>query len=262
MSFDVEIKKLSTKNKKIYKLLTSSYNDVNFDQFYFLNYKKILKLNVDIKVQSFDELYSKLSKYYKNVFDKIIKSNETYNKNICIKSFNIKIKSNQLFLKKLTLYFSTYNTTEIINMYDFVHFIQDTNCVPFWNDDILNVSNELFLPSNENLILQNNPKTFKSKTWFDFVEYKSINNSEKKIEINKNRKYLKNMVKATKVKIYFDQIQREAIKILIGYYRYYYNRAIQYINNYDKKTKKTYFYVDVKNTESKIVVNLKAMLES
>ena len=46
------------------------------------------------------------------------------------------------------------------------------------------------------------------------------------------------------------------MNFLIGGYRYFYNRAIQYINNYNKLTKQTYYLIDYKNENSKIILDL------
>ena len=50
--------------------------------------------------------------------------------------------------------------------------------------------------------------------------------------------------------------QKQFINRLYGAYRYFYNRAIQYINNYNKFTQKTSYLINIKDTVN-IIVNLK-----
>ena len=62
-------------------------------------------------------------------------------------------------------------------------------------------------------------------------------------------------VKCSKIKIYFNSKQKEAFKKIIGGYRYYYNRAVQYINNFDKNTNITSYKRNIKDDKS-IYINL------
>jgi IS605 OrfB family transposase len=55
--------------------------------------------------------------------------------------------------------------------------------------------------------------------------------------------------------MYLKKEQKEGFKILLGAYRYYYNRAIQYINNYNKENDTTFYKVDIKK-DDKIIINL------
>ncbi len=50
--------------------------------------------------------------------------------------------------------------------------------------------------------------------------------------------------------------QKECLIHLTNIYRYYYNKSISYINNYDKETKKTFFNIYPKDEKSKIEINL------
>ena len=80
------------------------------------------------------------------------------------------------------------------------------------------------------------------------------------IRINRDRKFnttyidtkgkTKTIIKCKKVKIYLNKEQQKYITHLFGAYRYFYNRAIQYINNFNKVTKKTFYYVDYNNKKT------------
>ena len=46
------------------------------------------------------------------------------------------------------------------------------------------------------------------------------------------------------------------MKIIIGTYRYYYNRCVSYLNNYDNKTKKIWFLVDPIDLKTKVTIKV------
>src|SRR5208282_1216829 len=46
------------------------------------------------------------------------------------------------------------------------------------------------------------------------------------------------------------------MKQIMGIYRYFYNRCVDYFNNYDKKIKQSWFYIDPKNEKTKTTVNI------
>jgi len=290
MNYDINIKKLSIKDNKIYKIIKSSYNldknksyyleEYEFNNYYFSNnklkflYLKELLNKID-KYVPFEDLYKSLTKYNKNIFDKVLKSNKIqfdnisklnnsnkedfikfFNKDNFMKLFNIKLKINKLFISKVNSYFSKNYIDYINDYYDFITSIKDIKCIPFWNNDIQNIANNLFLPIEDNLLEVPNNNIFNYKNWFDFKQFVNKNNNSQSIEINKNRFYKKNKIKCHKIKIFFNKIQRIVINKMYGIYRYFYNRAIQYINNYNKLTNKTFYLIDIKNVETKIEINL------
>ena len=133
--------------------------------------------------------------------------------------------------------------------------IKDADCAPFWNEQIAEISKKIHLPSQNNIIETNiKPNIFNYKNWFNTEHYIS-NNKLDNIEINKERAY-KDTTKTNKIKLYLNKDQKQFINRLYGAYRYFYNRAIQYINNYNKFTHKTSYLINAKDTVN-IVVNLK-----
>lgn len=137
---------------------------------------------------------------------------------------------------------------------------QDIKIVPFWNNKIKQLSDQLFMPSIDNI--QNIPitnKTFKKKTWFSVKEYIPVNKVIQNDKFNySNKKYTeKEYIKTKKIKVFFTKEQRYALNIIIGTYRYYYNRCVAYFNNYDKTTQTTFFYIDPIKQENKVTIDLK-----
>jgi IS605 OrfB family transposase len=143
---------------------------------------------------------------------------------------------------------------EIICIQDFITLIKDDKCVPFWNDNINCISNQIFFPSDDNLIKLNNPKTFNYTSCFQTEHYKSKSDNLV-IETNNNRKF-NNTIKCKKIKIYFNKKQKIVINKLFGIYRYFYNRAIQYINNYNKENQETYYLINYNDILTKKIIKL------
>ena len=147
--------------------------------------------------------------------------------------------------------------------------IKDSNCVPFWNDKCAELSKQIFIPIDNNIKISKTPNTFNYKNWFKTEHKTSLDElNNKKLEIdNKTRKFVKqyknkktgqmeNIIKSHKIKIYFNSEQKIMIKRIFGIYRYFYNRTIQYINNFDKKTNKTFYLINYGKNESKIMISL------
>ena len=178
-----------------------------------------------------------------------------YEKYFFVKHFCKFVQIMNLLNKKIESYFS-FNNDLKINL--FIGLIKDDNCRPFWNKKIENKSKDIFLPTEENLKKNKNPNTFKQKTWFETEHFIVKNKKAKfsKIEVDKERKEFLG-IKAKKIKLFFTTKQKKYFKKLIGIYRYFYNRAIQYINNYDKKTEKTSYLINFGDNKSKKEINLK-----
>ena len=82
------------------------------------------------------------------------------------------------------------NSDGIYNYKDFMMLIKDTNCVPFWNEQICKLSKKIFMPIKNNLKSIKNIKTFNYKNWFNTEHYINCNDIDNnKIEINKQRNY-------------------------------------------------------------------------
>lgn len=171
----------------------------------------------------------------------------------------LKIKLNYQFTSKLTKHLSLSSTTidngiDLINY--FIQLITDDNCIPFWNDEINEISKNIFLPIAKNIIKNRKPNTFKSNNWFDTEHYKNIEPKEN-IITSKDRVFSENNLKTRKIKLYLLTNQKEYLKRVLGVYRYFYNRTLQYINNYDKITQKTHYTIDNNEKNNIIWLDLK-----
>lgn len=250
------------------------------------------KHNIDFMYDfiNIDYIYHKFTKNDKIIYSNILKYSNI-EKNILIKNFdNKKNTHKQLnyfiikyenFTKKFCKIFDEnekkqkkyieYNVYNmgILSHADFLMLIKDSICVPFWNTQCEELSKQIFMPIDTNLKISKTPNTFNYKNWFNTEHKTSLENlNNKKLEItDKERKFIKqyknkktgqmeNIIKSHKIKIYFNYTQKSLIKRLFGVYRYFYNRTIQYINNFDKKTNKTFYLIYHGKNESKIIIDL------
>ena len=206
-------------------------------------------------LSEYDILFNKLSKENKITFNKIFKFLKNNDLNF-LKIYFIFIKNINLLKNSFTKFSNYIHNNIYIDYYHFLIFLKDKKCIPFWNNNIKNISNEIFLPLKDNLIkIENN--TFKDSNEWLKTEHFISKNEEKEIIINKERLTLNEKIKKTKkIKMLLNPIQKKVFKKIIGIYRYFYNRAIDYINNYNKETKTTYFKIDNKNENTRIVLDL------
>lgn len=241
------------------------------------NYQiKIFQNNVNLNLlieENYNILFNKLTfnqKKYFNFLNKILESKSDIKYNF-IRFYNNNINVIQQFNKKVNLYQNAFNNLvdNNINHKYFINLIKDDKCIPFWNDNIKEKSKNIFLPIKENLKEIALPNTFNYSNWFLTKHYNN-NNPNKDIHdiiIKKERQFnntyidkktgkIKNIIKCRKVNMYLNLEQQKYLKRLFGAYRYYYNRAIQYINNYDKISKKTFFYVNYLDKTSIQNINL------
>jgi len=192
-----------------------------------------------------------------NIYNKVLKYLIIDKEINFITNFKISIKNSLLLKSSVTKFIKLNNIDEITKDYkNFLIFLKDKKCIPFWNDNIKNISKNIFLPVDKNLIKIENNKTFKSKTWFNNEHY-ITNEVLNSIEINNNREYTNDIIiKSKKIKLLLNSCQKKALEKMIGVYRYFYNRAISYINNYNKETKQTFYKIDFKDDNSIININL------
>jgi len=160
------------------------------------------------------------------------------------------------FIKKFTYISFNYrykNNIEYLSPKKFISFFIDKNCVPFWNDNVAKMSAEIFLPNDEN-IEENKYLNFKfnKNKWFKSQFYNSKSETNKKISyisnIYENNKVIK---KTRKIQFYPDKIQKSTLKELFGIYRYYYNRTIQFMNNYNSENKTSFYLIYINDNKSK-----------
>lgn len=130
---------------------------------------------------------------------------------------------------------------------------------PFWNNNVKMMTKKLFIPNNNNSYTIENQGTL-SGSWFNVTTLKSKNKRnimnclEKETEMkfrNINGK-LGTVKKCQKVKIFLNKDQRKYIKIMIGTYRYYYNRCVSYFNNYNKGNRSSHFFINPNDKTTKI----------
>lgn len=136
---------------------------------------------------------------------------------------------------------------------------KDKSIKPFWNNKIKNISDNIFLPTKH--IMQNKIPHKANQfgtTWFDHNCIDTEKNTTKtnKFDINLVDEEINDgSVKKTKnIRIYMTTEQVKYMKIVIGTYRYFYNRGVSYINNYNKETKKSFYYVYPDKKENKVEV--------
>ncbi len=231
------------------------------------------------KENTFDKLKYFIDYNYKILLKKISK-NDLLKYNILVKELNIDNQKIYLFIKnyikqikinnQINYKFNKYTDifkNEKINYQNLICLIKDDECIPFWNDKIKKISEKIFLPIKKNIEKINEPITFDSKSWFKTEHFMNKNDYNDDIVISRNRKFnntiknkktgeIQNIIKTKKIKIYFNSTQKKYLERIFGAYRYFYNRAIQYINNYDKKEMKTFYHVDYKDLKSKKIIDL------
>jgi putative transposase len=190
-----------------------------------------------------------------NIIKKSYQINNDDNFNI---HFNKILIINKLIICGFNNYYKYNNQDYIEDINNLINHIKDNNCVPFWNSQTKKISEQIFLPTKKNIFKIKNPNIF-NNTWFNTEYYlktfKYKNFDDMNIEENKINNFNLSTVKCSKIKIYFNSKQKEAFKKIIGGYRYYYNRAVQYINNFDKNTNITSYKINIKDDKS-IYINL------
>lgn len=254
-------------NDKLIGVENNYVNGLNKIDFHSLKIiDKFIENNSNLITKSFTQIKN-------DIFKKLLQSfnfNNQFDKYNFIKTFNVNFNIQTLFKKKITSYFKIYNKQDYVEYIDFfIGLIKDDKCVPFWNDDIKKISDKIFLPIDSELNKLNNPNTFNYTNWFETHHFinKNPNKNFDKIEINKKRNFNlhytdkktkteKFIIKSIKVKLFLNGKQKQYLTELYGVYRYFYNRAIQYINNYDKKNKSTFYLVDYDNDKTKKNINL------
>jgi len=127
---------------------------------------------------------------------------------------------------------------------------------PFWNNDIKKLSDKIFLPSHENITLKSND-CFKSlnNSWFTY-SFETGKSTNYHVRFNKNPIYQEPVTRVRQIGVKFTKDQKIGINKIIGGYRYFYNRTIDYINNLNYESRKSYFYIDPKDKKTKIKLKI------
>lgn len=143
------------------------------------------------------------------------------------------------------------NNVEYLIPKTFLAFFNDKNLVPFWNKKVENMSKELFMPSHENIKIDllNNLKFNKNK-WFESEFCMSNKKDNKNISCETNKDdYIESSVVTRKIAFYPNKEQKSVLKELFGIYRYFYNRTVQFFNNYTDST--SFYLVNFNDVKSK-----------
>lgn len=246
------------------KISNITYYDINF--FKSSNYDYIFN-NFDIhSKKSFTILNKYLAVLHDDKYHFIKNIKDTFN---IVKQLNYFYNKYDNFMKLLSNNDNNINDNGIKTINEFIMLVKDNNCVPFWNDDIKQLSNNIFMPIKNNLEKIDPFETFNYKNWFKTEHFIDCSdNIYKPLVIDKIRNFVKqfknkktgkmeNIIKSNKIKLYFNSNQKSFIKRLYGAYRYFYNRTISYINNYNKITKGTFYHIKYNDESTKININLK-----
>lgn len=195
-----------------------------------------------------------IKKYYECLFERKIKFYKIAHINTFRLAFlmnvNKQLSTITKLMEKNNLIINDILTPSIVKEYSV-----DITIKPFWNNKIETLSNKLYLPSSENLYASyDHNKTFSSNTWFNIEQYVNIDKPYKLLIKNIN-KDINNVIKTKQIKLFLDKEQKKYMQIVIGTYRYYYNRCVSYLNNYNKNTKTSWYLINPLDENTKI--NLK-----
>lgn len=133
-------------------------------------------------------------------------------------------------------------------------FNKDITIKPFWNSKIQLLSDKLYLPSFDNLHKSDYiHKAFASDTWFSVENYVNLDRPYF-LKTKENNNEINDIIKTNQIKLFLKSNQEKYMKKIIGTYRYYYNRCVSFFNNYDKRTKTSWYLVDPLDMSTKKVV--------
>lgn len=166
-------------------------------------------------------------------------------------------KNNNVY-KKIVKNYHNYFTKSDINdiKYEiFIYYIKNQTAKLYWNDNIKKISDTIFLPIKKNFKESKIPKIL-NDTWFNCNVIKSTQQNTKKIECIKERIHKPMIKKSIKIKLFLNKDQQKCIKDFFNCFRYFYNRAISYIINYNKKNQNTFIFTEPFNETTKINIDL------
>ena len=167
----------------------------------------------------------------------------------------VHIKNNLIsdFNKHLILHHKSF--TETFNVSHFLDIVKDNTNVPFWNDKIRKKSQGLFLPHKHTMEIEDN--NFTKKTWFKFEFYKEKMPCFHLEELNHYPKNdITEITKSKNIKLYLTPEQSKILKQFIGAYRYFYNRTINVLNNYNKNIRETHYTIKENETNKDINISV------
>jgi transposase len=180
-----------------------------------------------------------------------------YSLNNCTDNY-VNFLKNKKMLTDLQRKFHVYikiHKIQIIKPTIFCEIDKDQTNVPFWNDKIKILSDKLFLPSE--FTLEEDKKYISHNTWFKSEFYKETHNCFHLEELNYSpNNEIKDIKKTRKIMLYPNIDQVIILKKFLGAYRYFYNRTISFLKNYDKLTRISFYLVDPSDKNSKIELKI------
>ena len=207
---------------------------MDIDSEYIISFKsKIKKANKQIK--NIKDIY-----FRKNDFIKPSYIKGAYNKSLFISQYKKLLNSYFKNVEKNVIYPTPFRLLD---------YIKDQKCIPFWNDNLTNISSTLFMPSINNLIKMDNNFNNTGR-WFNNEFHKERENLEniKKIEINPNNEII-SINKCRKIIFVPNEKQKLFLNKFAAAYRYFYNRTICFFNNI--KDGNSYYTIDPNTTDEK-----------
>ncbi len=125
----------------------------------------------------------------------------------------------------------------------------DDDYKPFWNDKVDTLSKKMFLPID--CLITKNTNTQSNL----ITEYDSNQDKNYKLKFKNNDNTTIQITKSNNIKLFLNKEQQKYMKIIIGTYRYFYNRTIDVYNNFNKDTKTSWFYIDPNNKETIVKID-------
>lgn len=203
----------------------------------------------------YKQITAKVINYYEYLFTEKINYYKFANINSCYIGYLMNINKQFQFImsimNKNNLIENDYVLPSIIKAYN-----DDITIKPFWNNKIQSLSDKLFLPSTDNLIYSNGKSITLENSWFNVQECTGLQDKYYKLKIQDNNTSSKQITKCKQIKLFLSKEQRKYMQQIIGTYRYFYNRCVSYFNNYDKKTNKSWFYINPSDKTSRININI------
>src|SRR3989338_4502509 len=128
-------------------------------------------------------------------------------------------------------------------------------CKPFWTMDTRKLADTLFLPTSENIITDVfQQQRFNKNKWFRSEFYVNGGDFCKKIEYTPENT-IEPITKCRQINMYLTPIQKSTMVNIIGMYRFFYNRTISFINNFNFDKYESWFYKDL--SKGKTIVKVK-----
>jgi hypothetical protein len=157
------------------------------------------------------------------------------------------------FNRKISIYNKVH---DVFNVKQFLEIDKDLTNVPFWNQEIQQFSKGLLIP-HKFFLTDDNSGNFPTNTWFRSEFLKAKDDVFCLQKINHIPLYQDNEItKVRKIILYPTTTQAYVLREMLGIYRYFYNRTINVLNNYDKNKRTSYYNVNIKDSNSKITISV------